>query len=105
MSTQTQTIEARRAQLNILVTRPYEFLTDNYTRRVFGPAIVVRYGFSQIEPDDPLIPPGAPIGRGFPATHEVWDPDAINNLNQRGAFRNVYPVAAMRAFIAELREH
>lgn len=90
-----------KRRLNILIARPSEFLTEQ-GRRAYGPCIVVRYSYSEV-PLDLWPTPDAPLGRGFAATSEVFDPNERNAAGSLGAYCNVYPLDDMRAFVAELR--
>jgi hypothetical protein len=89
-------------RLNILISRPAEFMNSDCTKALFGPSIYVRYGYQAADEND--APTGVSVfGRAFASFGEVWSPDAINSLGNEGAYVNVYPVTEMRAFVAELR--
>ena len=89
-------------RLNILISRPAEFMNADCTKTLFGPSIYVRYGWT--DADERHAPDGVSVfGRAFASFGEVWSPDAINSIGDKGAFVNVFPVTEMRAFVAELR--
>jgi hypothetical protein len=64
-----------------------------------GVVVVVRYGYVPADDRDAN-------GRSLYVTlpmGEMWDPDAINNLHQPGAFRVDVDVPAIDAAVASLR--
>ncbi|MBB2158293.1 hypothetical protein HLH33_18690 [Gluconacetobacter diazotrophicus] len=92
-------------RINILVTRPHRFPSDDGARECFGPTVMVRNGYTPINLDDDrdLMPtPEASIGRGFEKIGERFDATTHNSAGSPGAFVNVYPVAEIRAYLDAL---
>ena len=90
----------RTGKFNILISRPEWFLSADGSKRLFGPAVVVRYSYS--DPTDEEAA-GRETGRRFAAIEEVFDREVINSSGRPGAFKNVYPINDMRAYVAQLR--
>ena len=87
-----------RNRFNVLIGKPY-LGVPTPDGPFTGVAVIVRYGYVPADEQDAN---GRPLFVSLPM-REMWDPNAINNLRQRGAFRVDMDVAAIEKAVATLR--